>query len=127
MASLSGFATIIAVLLSCMGLFGLISLNILHRTKEIGIRKVLGANLIAIAQLISKEFLILLGISMLITIPIVHFGASEWLAQYAYQIDMSIWIYVIGGLLSLLIALIVTSSKIYQAANANPVESLRYE
>jgi putative ABC transport system permease protein len=127
MSRLTGFATIIAILISGMGLFGMISLTIAHRTKEIGIRKVLGASAINIARIVSREFVRLILLSILIGIPFVSYFGSEWLSNYAYAIELKWWVYASGGLLSLIIALIVTSSKILQATNTNPVESLRYE
>jgi putative ABC transport system permease protein len=127
MSRLTGFATIIAILISGMGLFGLISLAIVHRTKEIGIRKVLGANALNIARIVSKEFIVLILISILISIPIVSYFGGEWLTNYAYAIDLSWWVYASGGIFSFLVAILVTSTKIIQATKANPVDSLRYE
>ena len=127
MSRLTVFATVIAIIISGMGLFGLISFSIVHRTKEIGIRKVLGADAIHIARIIVNEFIVIIFLALIISIPIIYLMGSEWLNQYAYAIDLQWWIYVLGALISIAIALLISTTKVIGAVKTNPVASLRYE
>ena len=120
-------ATIIAVFISCLGLFGLISFVILQRSKEVGVRKVLGASLLQLGSIISREFLILMSISFFVATPLAYLYIHDWMEGFAYRVTLSWWIYAIGGVASLVIALLTVGAKVWKAANANPVESLRYE
>jgi putative ABC transport system permease protein len=122
-----GFFTILAILISCLGLFGLISFSFSRRTKEIGIRKVLGASLKSVVLLLTKELLLLVLIANIIAWPVIWYLMNQWLQNFAYRIDMSWWIFAIAGSFALLIALITVSWQAIRAATANPVESLRYE
>ena len=127
MGKLVGYFTFLAIFISCLGLFGLASFTIERRTKEIGIRKVLGATVPGIIRLLSKEFIILVVISNLIAWPLAYYGAKKWMQNFAYHIDLS-WLYfVISGLLVLFIAIMVVSFQSLKVAFTNPVESLRYE
>lgn len=126
-SKLSGFTTIIAILISSLGLFGLVSLTIIHRTKEVGIRKVLGASFIQIGYLITSEFLIMTIIAFVIAVPGAYFAIDEWMETFAYRIDISWWVYAVGGLSSMVVALLAISSKVYRSTQTNPVEALRYE
>jgi ABC-type antimicrobial peptide transport system permease subunit len=117
----------ISIFLSCLGLFGLASFMAVQRVREVGIRKVLGASSSNIVYLFSKEFLVLVGIAFLIASPIAWFFMNRWLQDYVYRINVSWWLFVAGGVLSTLIALITVSTKAIQAAWANPVNSLRSE
>jgi hypothetical protein len=121
------YFTFLAIFISCLGLFGLASFTIERRTKEIGIRKVLGASAPGIVRLVSKEFIILVAISNLIAWPLAFYGTKKWLQNFAYHIDLSWLIFVISGLLALLIAVMVVSFQSLKVAVMNPVESLRYE
>ena len=121
-----GFA-LLAILISCLGLFGLVSLMTEQRTKEIGIRKVLGATVTSIIGLISKDFLILVSISILIGSPIAYYFMSKWLQVFTYRIDISWWIFVASGLGALAVTLLTVSYQAIKAAMMNPVKSLKTE
>jgi len=124
---LSGYLTVLAVFIACLGLFGLSSFTAKKRTKEIGIRKVLGASVTDIIKLLSKEFLILVCIADIIALPIAFYFTNKWLQDFSYKIDPSIWIFIFSGFLTLLIATLTVSYQAIKAATSNPVESLRYE
>jgi putative ABC transport system permease protein len=117
----------IAIFLSCLGLYGLASFMAVQRIKEVGIRKVLGATASNIVYLFSKEFIILIAIAFAIATPIAWYFMQQWLQNYPFRIEMSWWIFIIGGLASVLIALITVSFQAIKAAVANPVKSLRTE
>jgi putative ABC transport system permease protein len=108
-------------------LFGLATLTVTRRTKEIGIRKVLGANTIQLVQLLSRDFLMLIVIAALIAFPVALWAMKTWLADFAYRIDISWWVFVLAGIASIIVALITISSQAIKAAIANPVKSLRTE
>jgi ABC-type antimicrobial peptide transport system permease subunit len=118
---------IIAILLSCLGLYGLASFMVNQRTKEAGIRKVLGATVSNIVYLFSKEFIVLIAIAFLIAAPLAWHFMGQWLEEYTYHIDITWAVFVLGGLGALLIALSTVSYQAIKAAIANPVESLRTE
>jgi len=118
---------LLAIFISCLGLFGLASFTAEQRTKEIGIRKVLGANTPQIVQLLSKDFLRLVFIALLIAIPIAWYGMQQWLQDFACRIEISGWVFVAAGLAAILIAVLSVSFQSIRAALANPVESLRAE
>jgi ABC-type antimicrobial peptide transport system permease subunit len=122
----SVFATL-AIFISCLGLFGLASFVAEKRTKEIGVRKVLGASVYNLWKMLSKDFVILVIISCLIAIPIAWYYLNQWLMKYEYRTEISWWIFpvVIGG--TLLITIITVSLQAIKAAVANPVKSLRSE
>jgi len=118
---------IIAVVISCMGLFGLATFTAEKRTKEIGIRKVLGASVAGITQLLTKDFLKLVIVAIIIASPIEWFAMNKWLQGFAYRINISWWMYVVAGLLAVLIAVLTVGFQAIKAAIANPVKSLRSE
>jgi putative ABC transport system permease protein len=122
-----GWAGGISVFLACLGLFGLAALAAANRTKEIGIRKVLGASLSSIVRLLSKDFLRLVIIALVIACPIAWFLMNKWLEDFSYRITISWWIFPGAGLAALLIALITVSLQAIRAAVTNPVKSLRTE
>jgi len=126
-AILANTATALAIFISCLGLFGLASFTAIQRTKEIGIRKVLGASVNGIMALLSREFMLLIGLSFLFAVPIAWYAGSQWLAGYAYSMHLSVWIFLAAGLLSIVIALLTVGFQAVKAAIKNPVESLRYE
>jgi len=117
----------IAIFLSCLGLYGLASFMAAQRIKEVGIRKVLGATTGNIVYLFSKEFIILISIAFVISTPVAWYYMHQWLQDYPYRINMSWWIFILGGVASVLIALITVSFQAIKAAVANPVKSLRTE
>jgi putative ABC transport system permease protein len=120
------FATI-AVIISCLGLFGLAAFTAERRTKEIGIRKVLGAGVPGIVQLLSREFVLLVAIAFVLASPVAWYGMNAWLQDFAYRIDISWWIFAIAGISSITIALVTVCFQAIKAALANPVKSLRTE
>ena len=122
---LAGVFSILAIFISCLGLFGLAAYTAERRTKEIGIRKVLGATVKGLAALLSKDFLQLVVISCLIAFPVAWWMMKSWLEGYAYRIDISGMVFVAAGLLALFIALITVSFQAIKAAIANPVKSLK--
>lgn len=117
----------LAILISCMGLFGLAAINTARKTKEIGIRKVLGASEAQITVLLSRNFTLLIAISFVIASPVTYWLLARWLEGFAYRIEISPVYFVVGGVLALMIALITISYHTVRSARANPVESLRYE
>ena len=125
--SLFTTASIWAILIACLGLFGLASFVAEQRTKEIGIRKVLGATVANLWQLLSKDFVILVIISCLIATPIAYYFMNNWLQKYTYRTEISWWIFVASGVGSLLIALLTVSYQAIKAALMNPVKSLKTE
>ncbi|MDB5025786.1 MAG: FtsX-like permease family protein [Mucilaginibacter sp.] len=119
--------TLMAILISCLGLFGLAAFSAEQRNKEIGIRKVLGASVTGIVGLLSKDFLKLVIIAMLIATPIAWYGMSKWLQAFAYKINISWWMFALAGLMAIIIALFTVSFQAIKAALANPVKSLKTE
>jgi putative ABC transport system permease protein len=117
----------IAIFISCMGIFGLAAFNANQRTREIGIRKVLGAGVPQLVTLLSREFILLVGISTLIAAPLAGWGAHQWLQNFAYRTSMPLWLFVLAGIAALVIALLTVSYQAIRAATANPVKSLRVE
>jgi putative ABC transport system permease protein len=117
----------IAIFLSCLGLYGLASFMAVQRIKEVGIRKVLGATASNIVYLFSKEFVLLITIAFAIATPLAWYFMHQWLQNFAYRIELSWWLFLVGGSASIIIALISVSFQAIKAAVANPVESLRTE
>ncbi len=126
-SSLLMWATGLAVFISCLGLLGLVIYTTNRRTKEIGVRKVLGATVAQIVQIISKEFLLLILIAFIIAAPMAWFGMNKWLENFAYRTEISWWIFMLGISIMIIIALFTLCFKTIKAAMANPVESLRTE
>lgn len=124
---LSQLFALLAILISCLGLFGLAAYTAEQRSKEIGVRKVLGASVSGIVKLLSKDFLKLVVLSILIAIPVAWFVMHSWLLDYAYRIEINWWVFVIAGLAAILIALLTVSFQAIKAALANPVNSLKAE
>ncbi|MFN7116271.1 MAG: ABC transporter permease [Saprospiraceae bacterium] len=122
-----GVAGSICILLACMGLLGLTSLVVVNRTKEIGIRKVLGASVNNILTLLSKDFLRLIIIAAVIAVPLAWWAMSQWLQDFAYRIDIQWWMFAEAGVITLFIALLTITLQAMRTAVANPVESLRNE
>lgn len=118
---------ILAIIIASLGLFGLSAFVIEQRTKEIGIRKVLGASVQNVLLLVSKEFLVLVTIAFLISIPVTWWAMHAWLQDFAYRISISVWVFAIAGIAVILIAFLTISFQAIKAAIANPVKSLRTE
>ncbi|MGC4035866.1 MAG: ABC transporter permease [Chitinophagaceae bacterium] len=121
------WSTGLTIFISCLGLLGLVTYITHQRTKEIGIRKVIGASVTQLITLLSKDFLRLIFIAFLIAIPLAWWGAYKWLQNFAYKTNISAWIFLSGGLIMFAMALIVLCIRTFKAANANPVKSLRTE
>jgi len=121
------FGAILTIFISCIGLFGLSVLSAEKRTKEIGIRKVLGASVKRVVTILSKDFLKLVFISLIIAIPAAWLAANKWLENYPYRIALDWWLFASAGILVVLIALVTVSFQAIKAAVANPVKSLRAE
>ncbi len=119
--------SILAIFIACLGLLGLAAFIIEQRTKEIGIRKVLGATVLEIVILLSKEFAKWVLIANIIAWPLAYFIMNNWLKDFAYRTNINPWIFVLSGITALLIALLTVSSHSIRAASANPIKSLRYE
>ncbi|HEV8082620.1 MAG TPA: FtsX-like permease family protein, partial [Chitinophagaceae bacterium] len=117
----------IAIFLSCLGLYGLASFMAVQRIKEVGIRKVLGATASNIVYLFSKEFVVLISIAFVIATPVAWYFMNKWLQNFVFKIQLSWWIFIIGGIASIIIALLSVSFQAIKAAIANPVRSLRTE
>lgn len=120
------FATL-AIVIACLGLFGLVTYMAEQRKKEIGIRKVLGASVSNVVTMLSKDFLVLVGIAAVLAFPLAWWAMQQWLRDFVYRIDISVWIFIIAGITALLIALATVSFQAIKAALANPVKSLRTE
>jgi putative ABC transport system permease protein len=120
-------ASTLFIFISCIGLLGLVILSIEQRTKEIGIRKVLGAAVSRIIVLISKEFLILISIAFVVAVPVGYYFVNKWLQDFAYRINIGWWMFALAGLVVIAVALLTMSFQAIKAAIANPVKSLRTE
>lgn len=118
---------VLAILIACLGLFGLATYMAEQRTKEIGVRKVLGASVPDIVSMLSKDFVKLVLIAAIIAFPVAWLAMNKWLQEFAYRIDIGWWIFIIAGLSAILIALITVSFQAIKAAMANPVKALRSE
>jgi putative ABC transport system permease protein len=127
LSSLYKIFAVIAILLSCLGLYGLASFMAVQRIKEVGIRKVLGASVSSVVYLFSKEFVMLIAIAFVIASPVAWYFMHKWLQDYVYRINLSWWIFLLGGIASIIIALATVSFQAIKAAIANPVRSLRSE
>jgi putative ABC transport system permease protein len=119
--------SVLAIFIACLGLFGLATFIAEQRTKEIGIRKVLGASVQGIVQMLSKDFMKLVAISFVIAAPMAWYFMHKWLQDFAFRINISWWIFAAAGLAALLIALVTVSFQAIRAAVSNPVKSLRTE
>ncbi|MGB5008642.1 MAG: ABC transporter permease [Ferruginibacter sp.] len=117
----------LAIFLSCLGLYGLASFMAVQKTKEVGIRKVLGATVNNIIFLFSKEFLLLISIAFLVAVPLAYYFMQDWLQDFVYRVNISWWVIALAGLMAIVVAMITISFKAIKAAIANPVKSLRTE
>ena len=119
--------TILAILIACLGLFGLASYMVEQRTREIGIRKVFGANESIIVRLISKDFLILIAIAIVIAVPLAYYIMSNWLENYVYRTNIGVILIILAALLTLVITFLTIGYKAYQASVMNPANSIKTE
>jgi ABC-type antimicrobial peptide transport system permease subunit len=126
-SKVSGVFAALAILISCLGLFGLAAYTTEQRKKEIGIRKVLGASVAGITSLLTRNFLVLVGLSCLIAFPVAWWMMHRWLEDYEYRIVLGWWMFAVAGVIAVLIALMTIGFQSIKAALANPVRSLRTE
>ncbi|HVW13045.1 MAG TPA: ABC transporter permease [Mucilaginibacter sp.] len=126
-SKLSRLFASLAIIISCLGLFGLAAYTAERRTKEIGIRKVLGASVASVTKLLSKDFLVLVGLSCIVAFPLAWYAMNKWLNGYEYHINIQYWVFAAAGITAAVIALITVSYQAIKAALANPVKSLRSE
>jgi putative ABC transport system permease protein len=126
-SKLSRYFAFLAIFISCLGLFGLVTFTAEQKTKEIGIRKVLGASVTGIVGMLSKDFLTLVLIAAVIAFPVAWWAMHRWLNDFAYRVNIGWWVFVVAGIIAMLIALITISFQSIKAAIANPVKSLRTE
>ena len=117
----------LAVFIACLGLLGLVALAAERRTKEIGVRKVLGATVADILLLLSREFLLLLAVAMLIAWPVAWYVMDKWLANFAYRIELDWLTFLAGGLIALTVAALTVGYQALRAATTDPVKALHYE
>jgi len=122
-----GLFAALAIIIACFGLLGLSAYSVLQRTKEIGVRKVLGASTQSLLVLLSKDFLILVGISLFVAIPLTWWVMNNWLQDFAFRINIEWWVFALAGLAAILIALLTTGFQALKAALSNPAKSLRTE
>jgi putative ABC transport system permease protein len=122
-----GMLTILSILISCLGLFGLASFTIEQRKKEIGIRKVLGSSISGVVAMLSTDFIKLVLVAIFIAIPVAWFVVDSWIQDFAYRIDLDWWVFGLAGMVALIIALATVSSQAFKAAMMNPVDSLKSE
>jgi putative ABC transport system permease protein len=127
MQSIVGYFTSLAIFIACLGLLGLASYSAERRTKEIGVRKVLGASVWGIVRLLSKEFLILVVLANVIAWPLAYWLMNDWLQDFAYRVNVGVGTFVLAGLAAAVIALLTVSTQAIRAALTNPVEALKYE
>ena len=122
-----GYFAFLAILISCFGLYGLVAYAAVQKTKEIGIRKVMGASIPNILGLLSKDFIFLILLAGFIAIPITYYGLANWLEDYPIRVGISWWQFALPLMVVLAIALITISYRTISAATRNPIEALRYE
>jgi len=120
-------ATLITIFISCMGLFGLAMFTTERKTKEISIRRVMGASVASILTMLNKEVVVLIAISLLIASPIAWIFIHKWLQNFAYHTSLSLWVFILAGAGAMLIALATISIRTMRSATANPVKGLRNE
>ena len=121
------FFAFMAIFLATLGLFGYVSLVLIQRTKEIGIRKVNGAKVSEMLAMLNKDFIKWVVIAFIIACPIAWYAMNKWLQNFAYKTPLSWWVFALAGFVALVIALVTVSWQSWRAATRNPVEALRYE
>ncbi|PKP35947.1 MAG: cell division protein FtsX, partial [Bacteroidetes bacterium HGW-Bacteroidetes-15] len=119
--------TVIAIFIACLGLVGLATHSTSQKTREIGVRKVMGANTLSLLFMLWWNFVRLVGISILIAWPIAFFLVKDWLNNFAYRVNISPWVFILSGVVGVLLALISVATITYSAARQNPAESLKWE
>ena len=122
-----GYAAVIVIIIASMGLFGLSLFTIQRKTKEIGVRKVLGANIFNVIILLTGSFTKVVIVAFLLSVPLAYYGINQWIMQFPYHLDINPWIFIVSGIITYFTAVFTISWHTWQAARKNPVESLRYE
>ncbi len=126
-STLSNYFAFLAIFISCLGLFGLAAFTAAQRTKEIGVRKILGASVGSIVAMLSGNFMRLIAVSIVIAFPAAWYMMHKWLQQFQYKVDIDWWVFGLAGIIAICIALVTVSYQSIKAALANPVKSLRTE
>ena len=126
-SQISSIFSLLAIFISCLGLFGLVSFNVEQRTREIGIRKVLGASISRIVFMLTRESVKWVLVANVISWPVAYYAMNKWLQGFVYRVHLEVWLFLLGGALALVIALATVSYQAVRAATANPVDALRYE
>ena len=126
-ARLINIFAFLAMTIASLGLFGLAAFRAQQRTKEIGIRKIMGASATTIMKLLTTDFLKQIIISLIIAIPISWYAMNQWLQSYPYRIEIAWWVFAVSGIIASTIAFVTVSSQAFKTANSNPVDSLRSE
>jgi putative ABC transport system permease protein len=126
-AKLSGYFATMAILISCLGLFGLAAFTAERRLKEIGIRKALGSSVTSVVLLLSRDFTQMVIVSIVLGLPVAYWMLSQWLTRFAFRIPLELWYFVAAGLIALVIAWLTVASQALKAARVNPVDCLRTE
>lgn len=121
------YSTLLAIIISSLGLFGISSLMYKQRTKEIGIRKALGSSVFNVLALLSREYIIWIAIACATACPLAWYAMQKWLQNFAFQVEIGVWVFLLAGAITFIIAILTISSQAIKAAMANPVESLKYE
>lgn len=124
---ITNYVALLTIFIACMGMFGLVAVFARRRVKEIGIRKVLGASVLNITSLLSKDFIKVVLIAVVVAIPAAGWMMNKWLQDFAYRVGMQWWMFALGGFIAVVIALLTVSVQAIKAAIANPVKSLRTE
>ena len=121
------YFALLAVLIACLGLFGLASFSAEQRIKEVGVRKVLGASIPQVLYLLTRDFMLLIIIAFVIAAPGAYYLSNWWLQNFAFSVDVSVLTFILSGLMAMLVALLTVGYKTYKAARSNPVKALRFE
>jgi putative ABC transport system permease protein len=127
MGKLFIFFSVLIVFIACLGIYGLATFLGEQRTKEIGVRKVMGASTTGIMQLLTRDFTKWVIVANLIAIPIGYYVMNKWLQDFAYRTTLSIWVFILAGVIALIISLLTISVQTYKTANLNPALTLKYE
>ncbi|MEQ8905025.1 ABC transporter permease [Ekhidna sp.] len=127
LSSVTLIFSILAILVACLGLFGLATFSVEQRTKEIGVRKVLGINTSQILMLLSKEFMLLIAVAFLIAIPLAYYSLNQWLNGFAFRVDIAFWPFIIAGVVTFIISMVTIAYHAMKASFINPVETLKCE
>lgn len=127
MGTLASLFAGLTIFISCLGLFGLATYMAQNRIKEIGVRKVLGASVVGVASMLSKDFLKLVGVAFAISVPVAWYFMDQWLMKYSYHVDISVWVFIVAAIITTVISILTVSSQAVKAALTNPVKSLRSE